>query len=376
MIPFNRPSITGKETAYIAQALTNGKLSGDGPFTKQASKILEQEFSVPKALLTTSCTHALEMMALLLDLGPDDEVIVPSFTFVSTANAFALRGAQIVFVDIEPSTMNLDPVAVSRAMTKKTKAIVPVHYAGVSCDMESLWSLARPNRVRVLEDSAQGYGATYRGKPLGALGEMGALSFHDTKNINCGEGGALLISSSEIAERAEIIREKGTNRSRFLRGQVDKYTWVDIGSSYLPSELNAAFLVAQLDAGREITDNRIATWNRYRDNLKVLEAKGLLELPRVPTDCKSNGHMFWVKLSDLDERSRFISFLGTKEIGAAFHYVPLHTSPMGQKIGIFRGEDKYTTRESERLVRLPLFYGMAKQEVDLVCQVVEDFFRQ
>jgi dTDP-4-amino-4,6-dideoxygalactose transaminase len=373
-IPFNKPLTTGKEIEYIRKAIANRKLSGDGSFTKKCHTWFEEHFGCTKALLTTSCTHALEMAAILADIQPGDEVIMPSYTFVSTANAFVLRGAKIVFIDIRPDTMNMDETLIEAAITEKTKAIVPVHYAGVACEMDTIMEIARRHNLLVIEDAAQGVMSKYKGKYLGIIGDMGCYSFHETKNYTCGEGGALIINDERFIERAEIIREKGTNRSKFHRGQVDKYTWVDIGSSYLPSELNAAYLYAQLEMAEEINENRLATWNQYYDGLKPLQEKGLLALPHVPEDCQHNAHMFYIKAKDLDERSRLIQYLKDKGITSVFHYIPLHSSPAGINYGRFYGSDEHTTNESERLLRLPIYYGMSQAEVQYVIEMLNQFY--
>lgn len=377
MIHFNVPPFIGKEKKYIIEAIeSNRKLSGDGPFTKKCNLWFEECFFTPKVLLTTSCTHALEMSAILVDIKPGDEVIVPSFTFVSTVNAFVLRGATIVFVDIRPDTMNIDETKIEGAITKKTKAIVPVHYAGVSCEMDIIMAIAKKYGLYVIEDAAQGVMSKYKGKALGTIGDFGAFSFHETKNYTMGEGGAILIQNKKFIEKAEIIREKGTNRSKFYRGQVDKYSWIDIGSSYLPSELNAAYLYAQLEKSEMINVNRLASWNLYYEGLTVLSNKGQLELPVVPEHCEHNAHMFYIKCKDLEERTKLINYLRENEIQAVFHYIPLHSSEAGMKYGRFYGEDKYTTKESERLLRLPLFYGISKSDILFVIDTVINFYKQ
>ena len=374
MIPFNRPCHTGYEDAYVAQAIKAGKLSGDGEFTRKCSALLSSVTKSPKVLLTTSCSHALDMSALLLDIKSGDEIILPSYTFVSTANAFVLRGASLVFVDIRPDTMNMDESLVEAAITPRTKVIVPVHYAGVSCKMDTIMEIAQRKGLFVVEDAAQGVDATYHGKSLGAIGDLGAFSFHETKNIVCGEGGALLVNHGDLVDRAEIIREKGTNRSRFFRGQVDKYTWVDVGSSYLPSELLAAYLLAQLERKELIREDRIASWEIYHDAFRDLSAKERVALPQVPEGCVHNAHMYYIKLRDLDERCKFIEYMKKREIWAVFHYIPLHSSPAGMKYGRFHGNDRWTTKESERLVRLPLFYGMSDGDRESVIDAVHSFF--
>ncbi len=373
-VPFNKPAHTGKEEQYMAEAVQNGHISGDGPFTEKCQQWIEQDTGTKKALLTTSGTDALEMSALLCDLHPGDEVIMPSYTFVSTANAFALRGAKIVFVDIRPDTMNLDETLIEDAITDKTRAIVPVHYAGVSCEMDTIMDIARRHHLLVVEDAAQGVHASYKGRALGSIGDFGCFSFHETKNYTMGEGGAALVNRDDQVERAEIVREKGTDRSKFLRGQVDKYSWVDLGSSYLPSDLNAAYLWAQLEVANLINDARLRCWQQYDEELQDLEQKGCLTLPTVPEECTQNGHMFYIKLKDLEERTRFIDYMKENEVGVVFHYVPLHSSKAGQEYGRFHGEDRYTTRESERLVRLPMYYGLTEDEITYITEKIHAFF--
>lgn len=374
MIPFNIPPHLGQEENYISQAIENHKICGDGEFTKSVSHWLEQKTGCKKALLTTSCTHALEMSALLSDIHSGDEVIMPSYTFVSTANAFVLRGAKIVFVDIRPDTMNIDENLIEAAITPKTKAIAPVHYAGVGCEMDKITEIAKRYNLTVVEDAAQALMCEYKGKALGTFGAFGTISFHETKNYSMGEGGALLINNEEYIEKAEIIREKGTNRSRFFRGQVDKYTWVDQGSSYLPSELNAAYLYPQLEEADKINNDRLKSWNRYYELLKPLAEKGAIELPFIPAHCKHNAHMFYIKAKDLEERTRLIAHLKEQGITAVFHYVPLHSSPAGKKFGRFGGEDKYTTKESERLLRLPMYYGLKNSDIEYICEKIYEFW--
>lgn len=374
MILFNIPLVTGKEIGYIQQAIVNKKFCGDGSFTKKCNEWLEDHIKTKKALLTTSCTHALEMAAILADVQEGDEVIMPSFTFVTTANAFVLKGAKVVFVDIRPETMNIDETKIEEAITDKTKAIVPVHYAGICCEMDVIIELAKKYNLLVIEDAAQGIMANYKGKALGSIGHIGCYSFHETKNYTCGEGGAILINDERFLERAEIIREKGTNRLRFLKGQVDKYTWVDIGSSYLPSELNAAFLYANLQMAEEVKKKRLYLWNRYYENLEKLKLKGSVELPYIPSHCEHNAHMFYIKLKDIEERQNVIKFLKDNGIQAVFHYIPLHSSLAGKRFGRFMGEDKYTTIESERLLRLPLYYDLTLEEVDYITKHIEKFF--
>lgn len=375
MISFNVPPYTGREEKYISEAIRNHKICGDGAFTKKCNQWMEQKFGTAKALLTTSCTHATELAALLADIQPGDEVICPSYTFVSTANAFVLRGAKIVFVDIRPDTMNIDEKLIEPAITERTKAIVPVHYAGVSCEMDTIMSIAKKYGLVVIEDAAQGVMSKYKGQALGAIGDYGCYSFHETKNYSMGEGGALLIRDEKNIERAEIMREKGTDRSKFFRGQVDKYTWVSEGSSYLPSELNAAYLYAQLEIAQEIFDNRMRSWNQYYEQLKPLADAGLISLPVVPDRCEHNAHMFYIKVKDLKERTAFISYLKDHGVHAVFHYIPLHSSPAGMKSGRFFGEDRYTTKESERLVRLPMYYGLQEADVDTVVKTVKSFWK-
>ena len=375
MIRFNVPPCTGKEMDYIKQAVENQKICGDGEFTAKCNEWMEKKTGSRKVLLTTSCTHATELAAILADIKPGDEVIMPSYTFVSTADAFVLRGATVVFVDIRPDTMNIDEKLIEAAITEKTRAIVPVHYAGVGCEMDAIMELANKYNLKVIEDAAQGIMSTYRGKALGSFGEFGCFSFHETKNFSMGEGGALLIRDEEDIEPAEIVREKGTNRAKFFRGQIDKYTWVDKGSSYLPSELNAAYLYAQLELADEITKNRMDTWNHYKEGFSDLAAAGTVELPFIPEHCEHNAHMFYLKAKDLEERTRLISFLKAKDILAVFHYVPLHSAPAGLKFGRFCGEDKYTTKESERLVRLPLYYGLEEEKCEYIIEAVKEFYR-
>ncbi len=374
MIPFNKPPYVKKENYYISQAIKKRKICGDGEFTKRCSKWLEEYTGSSRVLLTTSCTHAIEMTAILSGVKDGDEVIMPSFTFVSTASAFALRGAKIVFVDIRPDTMNIDEQLIESAVTNKTKAIVPVHYAGVACEMDTIMDIAKRHNLFVIEDAAQGIMAKYKGKNLGAIGDYGCYSFHETKNISMGEGGAILIKDLENIEKAEIIREKGTNRSKFFRGEVDKYTWVEIGSSYLPSELNAAYLYAQLEASVKLYDDRMKSWKHYYKSLSYLEEKNIIHLPKIPDECEHNAHMFYIKTKDLEERTNLISYLKKNGISAVFHYIPLHSSPAGNRFGEFRGIDNYTTKESERLLRLPMYYGLSDSDIDFIVEKIYEYY--
>ncbi|MBP1991135.1 dTDP-4-amino-4,6-dideoxygalactose transaminase [Paenibacillus eucommiae] len=375
MIPFNIPAVIGNEAIYISEALNSRKLSGDGYFTKKCHEWIETKFSIEKALLTTSCTHALEMSAILSDIQPGDEVIMPSFTFVSTANAFVLRGAKIVFIDIRPDTMNMNELIIEQAITPRTVGIVPVHYAGVACEMDMIMNIASKYNLKVIEDAAQGVMSQYKGKFLGQIGHLGCYSFHETKNYSCGEGGSLLINDGQYTERAEVIREKGTNRSRFFRGQVDKYTWVDIGSSYLPSEINAAFLYAQLEAAEQINENRLKSWNLYYHLFESLALKEKVNLPIVPDNCKHNAHMFYIKTRNLEQRTELIKFLKSYEVAGVFHYVPLHTSEAGVRFGTFSGEDLFTTSESEKLIRLPMYYNLSESDINKIVDIVYTFFQ-
>lgn len=374
MLPFNIPPYVPQCSDYVTQVIQNRKICGDGPFTARCNEALEALTGAPKALLTTSGTSALEMAAILLDIQPGDEVIMPSFTFVSTANAFALRGAKIVFVDVQPDTMNLDPLCVRAAITPHTRAIVPVHYAGVCCDMDALGDIAREHGLAMVEDAAQAVGSFYKDRPAGSMSDVGCFSFHETKNYSMGEGGAVILNDPHMVERAEIIREKGTDRSRFYRGQVDKYTWVDIGSSFLPSELNAAYLLAQLEQRASITAARMARWEQYDAGLAPLEQRGLIERMKVPADCVHNAHMYYIKLRSLEERSRLIAYLAEHDICAVFHYVPLHSATAGLKYGRFVGEDRYTTALSERLLRLPMFYELTEADCARVIETISAFF--
>ncbi len=376
MINFNVPPYAEKAMDYIRECVENQKICGDGAYTKKCNEWIEEKTGTAKCLLTTSCTHATELAALLLpEIGHGDEVIMPAYTFVSTADAFVLRGAVPVFVDIRPDTMNIDDRLIEEAVTERTKAIVPVHYAGVACEMDTIMDIADRHHLAVIEDAAQGIMATYRGKALGTIGDFGCFSFHETKNYSMGEGGALLIRDERDVEAAEIIREKGTNRSKYYRGQIDKYTWIDYGSSYLPSDMNAAYLYAQLEIAEEINDARLNIWNRYYENLAPLAEAGKIELPVVPEGCVHNGHMFYLKARDIKERTALIAYLKDNGIHAVFHYVPLHTAPAGLKFGRFHGEDRYTTRESERLLRLPMYYGLELGQVDYICETLGKFYR-
>jgi len=374
MIRFNVPPCIDTAYEYIKQTVSNMHICGDGEFTKKCSEWLEKKTGTSKALLTTSCTHALEMAALLCDIKEGDEVIMPSYTFVSTADAFVLRGAKIVFVDVNPKTMNIDETQIEAAITPKTKVIVVMHYAGVACKMDTIMDIARRHNLLVVEDAAQAIMATYKGQALGTIGDFGCLSFHETKNYSMGEGGALLIKDPSYIEKAEILREKGTDRSKYFRGQVDKYRWQDYGSSYLPSDMNAAYLYAQLEVADEINKVRLSRWQQYYDGLKCLEEKGLIELPYIPEACVQNGHMFYFKLKDMDVRTRLIKHLSDNDILAVFHYIPLHSAPAGEKFGVFFGEDKYTTVESERLLRLPMFYTLTVEQTDYIISKVKEFF--
>ena len=375
MINFNVPPFTGKELEYMKEAIENQKICGDGPFTKKCHEWIERQTGTTKCLLTTSCTHATELAALLADIKEGDEVILPSYTFVSTADAFVLRGAKAVFVDIRPDTMNMDEKLIEAAITERTKAIVPVHYAGVGCEMDKIMEIAEKHNLMVIEDAAQGIMASYKGKPLGTFGEFGCFSFHETKNFSMGEGGALLIRDEKYIETAEIYREKGTDRSKYYRGQIDKYRWQNYGSSYLPSDMNAAYLYAQLELAEEITKARMDRWNEYKEQLEPLAKEGRIELPYIPEYCEHNAHMFYIKTKDMEERSELIAFLKEKGILAVFHYVPLHSAPAGIKFGRFHGEDKYTTKESERLLRLPMYYKLTADEVEYITEQVKAFYR-
>ncbi|MCI6936052.1 MAG: dTDP-4-amino-4,6-dideoxygalactose transaminase [Clostridiales bacterium] len=374
MINFNIPPFVGTELTYVQQAIDAHKICGDGQFTKKCNQWLEERFHAQKALLTTSGTTALDMAALLCDLKPGDEVILPSFTFSSTATAFVLAGAKLVFVDIRPDTMNIDETKIEAAITEKTRVIVPVHYAGVACEMDTIMDIAKRHKLMVVEDAAQAVMSTYKGKALGTIGDFGCYSFHETKNYSMGEGGALVINNPAYNERAEILREKGTNRSRFFRGQVDKYTWVDFGDSYLPSDMNAAYLWAQLQVADEINHDRLRTWNAYYQAFAPLAEAGKAALPAIPEGCTHNAHMFYLKCKDLEERTRLISYMKSNEIQCVFHYIPLHSAPAGLKYGRFSGKDEFTTKESERLVRLPMYYGLNDELRGKVIRNVKEFY--
>lgn len=375
MIPFNKPPYTGNEEKYVFESIKSSKISGDGEFTKKCYQWFEEKLGCKKVLLTTSCTHSLEMIAILLDIKEGDEVIMPSYTFVSTANAFVLRGAKIVFVDIRPDTMNIDETKIEQAITDKTKAIVPVHYAGVGCEMDIIMDIATRHKLFVVEDAAQGMMSTYKGKDLGTIGHLGAFSFHETKNYtSAGEGGLLIINDEKFIQRAEIIREKGTNRSLFFRGMVDKYSWVDIGSSYLINDVSAAYLWGNLEKADEINQNRLQSWQNYYDALIHLQIKKLIELPIISKECIHNAHMFYIKVKDLEERTALLEYLKQNNINAVFHYVPLHSAPAGLKFGRFDGNDDFTTKESERLIRLPIYYGLNNWEIEKVIKGINEFF--
>ena len=373
MISFNVPPVTGKEIIYMQDAISRNKICGDGYYTKLCNKWIEDTTGIAKALLTTSCTHATELAAILCDIKPGDEVIMPSYTFVSTADAFVLRGAKVVFVDIRPDTMNIDEKLIENAITDKTVAIVPVHYAGVSCEMDTIMEIAGKYNLKVVEDAAQGVMSKYKGKSLGTIGDYGCYSFHETKNYSMGEGGAILIRDAKDSDRAEIVREKGTDRSRFLRGQVDKYTWVAAGSSYLPSDLNAAYLYAQLEVAQQVFDDRMNSWNKYNEAFKYLKDKGVIETPFVPEECEHNAHMYYIKLDNIEERTKFINYMKENDRLTVFHYIPLHSAPAGREYGVFAGEDKYTTKESERIVRLPLYYNMGETVDEVISKVYKYF---
>lgn len=375
-IPFNKPPFTGNEEKYVLESLNSNHISGNGTFTQKCEKWFEKQLKCKKALLTPSCTHALEMAAILLDIKEGDEVIMPSYTFVSTANAFVLRGAKIVFVDIRPDTMNIDETKIEQAITEKTKLIVPVHYAGVACDMDAIMDIAKRYNLFVVEDAAQGIESFYKDKSLGTIGDLGTFSFHETKNItSAGEGGLLIINNEKFIQRAEIIQEKGTNRSQFFRGEVDKYSWVDMGSSYLLSDLSAAYLWGQLEKIDEVQNDRLSSWKCYFEGLKDLKERGLIDLATIPENCTNNAHMFYIKVKDLKTRTKLLEYLKENHINAVFHYVPLHSSVAGQKFGRFFGEEKYTIKESERIVRLPLYYGLQKSDILYINGLIKKFFK-
>jgi dTDP-4-amino-4,6-dideoxygalactose transaminase len=375
MINFNVPPLVGDEYEYVKQAIDSHKICGDGQFTKKCHAWMEERFNAQKVLLTTSGTTALDMAMLLCDLQPGDEVILPSYTFSSTATAAVLVGAKLVFVDIRPDTMNIDEKKIEAAITEKTKVIMVMHYAGVACEMDTIMEIAHRHNLIVIEDAAQGVMSTYKGKYLGTIADMGCYSFHETKNFSMGEGGALVINNPKYNDRAEILREKGTNRARFFRGQVDKYTWVDRGDSYLPSEMNAAYLWAQLLRADEITQNRMDTWNAYYKAFKPFADEGRIELQKIPEECEHNAHMFYIKLKDLEDRTAFIKNMKQNGVGCVFHYVPLHSAPAGLKFGRFDGEDQYTTKESDRLVRLPMYYGLLRDDCQKVIESAKDYLR-
>ena len=376
MISFNVPPCTGNEIKYLTEVVASHKICGDGRFTKKCNDWMESQFNANKVMLTTSGSTALDMAFELCELKPGDEVILPSYTFSSTANAAVLCGARLVFTDIRSDTMNIDEKRIEAAISNRTKVICCVHYAGVACEMDTIMDIAHRHGLRVIEDAAQGVMSSYKGRALGTIGDFGCYSFHETKNYSMGEGGAIVINSPKFNEKAEILREKGTNRSKFYRGQVDKYTWVDFGDSYLPSELNAAYLWAQLEMADQINNDRLSSWNVYYDGLRPLADAGKIELPVIPEGCVHNGHMFYIKAKDLQERTALISFLRNRNIYAVFHYVPLHSAPAGYKFGRFDGEDVYTTKESEKLLRLPMYYGLKKEDIKLVVQAVQDFYQK
>ena len=376
MIPFNKAPYIPEALEYVNDVVKLSKIAGDGKYTKLCSGWMEKRFHAKEILMTTSCTAALEMAAILLDIKQGDEVIMPSFTFVSTANAFAIHGAKCVFVDIRPDTMNIDEKLIEQAITPRTKAICVVHYAGVGCEMDTIMDIAKRHQLPVVEDAAQGVMATYKGKYLGTIGDFGCYSFHETKNYTMGEGGALVINNEKYLERAEIIREKGTNRSKFYRGEVDKYSWIDIGSSFLPSEFNVSYLYGQLLVADEINEDRIQSWNDYYKALYKYQLEGIIELPKVPEGCVHNAHMFYIKLKDLEIRSKFIAYMKANNVSCVFHYVPLHSSVAGVKYGRFSGVDNYTTKESERLVRLPMFYQLSVGERERIVQEITQFLKK
>lgn len=375
MIGFNYPPRLDRSKKYILDCLDKNILRGSGPYCKKCEQWLEKKFSSKKVLLTGSCSHSLELAALLCDIHPGDEVILPSFTFCSTANAFALKGAKLVFVDVRPDTMNINEDLIEKAVTNKTKVIVPVHYAGVSCNMDKIMSIANKYNLFVVEDAAQGVMSSYKGRALGTIGDIGCFSFHETKNYSMGESGAILLNRQDFVERAEIIREKGTNRSQFLRGQIDKYSWVDIGSSYLPCDLSVANLYGQLELADEINSDRVKSWNLYYHLLTPLAQKGMIELQHVPDDCTNNGHLFYIKVKNIEERTDLIQFLKDKGIISLFHYIPLHTAYAGKKFGVFSGEDRFTTWDSERLLRLPMFYKLKNSDIEYIVRQIYSFFR-
>ncbi len=375
MVPFNKIPYTGDEIKYIKEAIDQRHICGDGVFTRKCNQWMEERFHAQKVLLTTSGSTALDMALLLCDLKPGDEVILPSYTFSSTANAAILAGAKLVFVDIRPDTMNIDETKIEEAITDKTRVIIVMHYAGVSCEMDTIMDIAKKYNLFVVEDAAQGVMSKYRDQALGTIGDFGCYSFHETKNYSMGEGGAIVINNAKYNERAEILREKGTDRSKFLRGQIDKYTWIDFGDSYLPSELNAAYLWAQLQKADEINNDRLLTWNTYHKAFQDLKNAGHIDLPFVPENCTHNAHMYYIKAKDLEERTAVIQYLREHDISSVFHYVPLHSAPAGLKFGRFSGEDKYTTKESERLIRLPIFFGMKDEERYKVIETVESFYK-
>lgn len=375
MIHFNVPPFTGKELDYMKEAIENHKICGDGPFTKKCDEWMENRFKAKKVMLTTSGSSALDMAAMLCGIEPGDEVILPSFTFSSTANAFVLAGAKLVFVDIRPDTMNIDENKIEDAITSKTKVLCVVHYAGIACEMDKIMEIARKYNLKVVEDAAQAVMSTYKGKALGTIGDFGCFSFHETKNYSMGEGGAIIINNDNFIEKAEILREKGTNRAQFFRGQVAKYNWVDFGDSYLASDLNAAYLWAQLEMADEINQNRIDTWNEYQKAFKELEEKNIVELPTVPKGCVHNAHMFYIKCKDLETRQNYINYMRKNDILCVFHYVPLHSAPAGVKFGHFSGIDEHTTADSDRLVRLPMYYNISKSDLNKVIDKTLEFFR-
>jgi len=376
MIPFNRPPYTGNEEKYILESIKSSKISGDGVFTKKCQKWFEDKLECKKALLVTSCTHALEMSAILIDIKEGDEVIMPSYTFVSTANAFVLRGATIVFVDIRPDTMNIDETKIEQAITEKTKAIVPVHYAGVACEMDTIMNIANRHNLFVVEDAAQGMMSSYKGKALGTIGHFGTFSFHETKNYtSAGEGGLLIINDNRFIERADILREKGTNRSAFFRGMVDTYSWVDVGSSYLMNDVSASYLWGQLEEADKINDDRLNSWNTYYNGLKNLQDSGMIELPLIPNECNHNAHLFFIKVKNLKQRVEMIEYLAQNGINTVFHYVPLHSAAAGVKFGRFNDKDIYTTSESERLVRLPMYYEVDEKDIEKIIGVINGYFK-